>query len=282
DRIMKVRAFAIQNFSEKNIPMGAPYSSLEDVLVPVYLMHRYQVEACAKSLGGLNYTYARRGDGQLVSEIVSADQQRAALTSLIKTLAPSVLALPEKLIKIIPPRAFGYSRNQENFKTHTGLTFDPLAAAKTASHLSLSLLLHPHRAARLVEYHARNSKHPGLQEVLETLIKSTFQAPPQSGYLGEIQKVVNSALIYHLCHLASHRESSEEVKAQALFQLSELKNWLEAGQNKNPDRKAHYFYSAQLIQRFMQNPEQELEGRPLDTPAGSPIGMGTDEHCGGF
>lgn len=281
DRIMKVRRFALNNFSEKNIPMGAPYSSLEEVLVPVYLMHRYQVEACAKSLGGLKYTYARRGDGQMITEIVSGDKQRAALKSLLNTLSPEALALPESLIKIIPPRAFGYFRNQENFKTHTGLTFDPLGAAKTAAHLSMSLLLHPHRAARLVEYHARDAQNPALSEVLDKIAQQTIQSSPKNGYRGEVQKVVNAALVHHLSQLARHRESSEEVKAQALYQLDQLKEWLDDAQNKSSDRKAHYFYLEQLIERLMENPDQELEGRPLDTPAGSPIGWGYHQ-CGGF
>ena len=52
-------------------------STLEDVLVPVYLLHRYQTEAASKVLGGLYYTYAVRGDGQKITERIPGAEQRA-------------------------------------------------------------------------------------------------------------------------------------------------------------------------------------------------------------
>ena len=39
-------------------------ATIEEVLVPLYLHHRYQVEAAASSLGGIYYIYAMRGDGR--------------------------------------------------------------------------------------------------------------------------------------------------------------------------------------------------------------------------
>ena len=104
-------------------------SSIEEVLVPMYLLHRYQIEAAAKVIGGLEYNYALKGDGQLVTKLLSKEQQNKALKSLLNSIHPKNLSLPEDLISLIPPRAFVYRRSRETFKSRTGLAFDYLAAA---------------------------------------------------------------------------------------------------------------------------------------------------------
>ena len=108
-------------------------------------------------LGGVNYSYATRGDGQVINEMVDDKVQREALKALLLTLAPGFLAIPESVIKLLPPQPFGYSRGRENFKTYTGLTFDPIGAAESSAHNSISFLLNPARLSRLVEQHARDA-----------------------------------------------------------------------------------------------------------------------------
>lgn len=175
DRIMQVRAHAIEQFSEKNIPFKTPFAKLEEVLAPLYMSHRYQVDAASKLLGGLFYTYAVRGDGQTVTEIVSPEQQRRALQALLATLTPEALAIPEQILALIPPRAYGYSRDRETFRIRTSVTFDPLAAAETAANETVRFLLHPARAARLIEYHALDSQNPGFAEIVDKLLAATWQ-----------------------------------------------------------------------------------------------------------
>ncbi len=103
NRIMQVRAAALKRFGENNIREGAPLATLEDVLVPIYLLHRYQVEAASKVVGGMDYTFALRGDGETPTQIVAPAEQRRALAAILATVKPEVLALPEPLLKIIPP-----------------------------------------------------------------------------------------------------------------------------------------------------------------------------------
>src|SRR5690606_25348969 len=143
---------ALQNFSEKNIKTNAPMGMLEDVLVPIYNFHRYQTEAAAKLIGGMRYTYALRGDKQTVTEVLDKREQQKALDAMLLTISPEVLTLPENIIALIPPRAPGLGNNRELFTKRTGLTFDPLAAAQASAEFSLSFLLHPQRATRLVEF----------------------------------------------------------------------------------------------------------------------------------
>jgi len=61
NHVMKVRNKALSKFGENNIRPGTPMAFLEDALVPVYLFHRYQVEAVTKLVGGMDYRYSFRG-----------------------------------------------------------------------------------------------------------------------------------------------------------------------------------------------------------------------------
>ncbi len=194
-RVLKVRALALGRASEKSLREGAPMARLEEVLVPLYMFHRYQVEAVSKGLGGLYYTYAVRGDGQNVTERASPEEQRRALDALLGTIQPDVLAFPESVLTLIPPMPPGVSssnRPREVFERRTGFTFDPLSAAEATAHITVRLMLNRERAARLVEYHARDDSYPGLAEVFDKLIQSTWKSGHGSGYYAEIQRVADT------------------------------------------------------------------------------------------
>ena len=274
NRIMKVRSIALRNFSEKRIRPGMPMAMLEDVLVPVYMGHRYQVEAAVKVLGGLSYTYALRGDGQTPTEIVPPQEQLRALDALLATVNPDALALPEKLISMIPPRPAGYDRNREDFKVKTWATFDPLSAGETAANLTLSLILHPARAARLVEFHARNGKYPSFESVIDKIFSVSWLSNHGSGYHAELRRVVDNVLLYQLMSLASNTTASAQARAVSTLKISELKEWLskQVKQMKDEDQKAHFTFALAQIKMFEQDPKQLNLTRPLDPPDGPPIG----------
>jgi len=198
NRLMQVRGAALKRFGENNIREGAPLATLEDVLVPVYLLHRYQVEAASKLVGGMDYTFALRGDGQTPTQIVAPAEQRRALAAVLATLKPDVLALPDPLLKMIPPRPPDYQRGREHFKIHTSPAFDALAPAEAAAQHTLQFLFNPERAARLVEFHARNAENPGLEEVLDAVLNATWKAQHPKGYNGEIAQSVDNIVLYDL------------------------------------------------------------------------------------
>ena len=274
DHVMKVRSIALKNFSEKKIRPGMPMSTLEDVLVPVYMGHRYQIEAASKVLGGLNYRYALRGDGQIPTEMIPPKEQRRALDALLKTLGPDALALPDRILSIIPPRPVGYERTREDFKIRTWATFDPLSAGETAANLTVSLILNPARAARLVEYHSRNSSFPGLNEVIEKLLSSSWYSEHGSGYHAELQRVVDESILYNLMSLANNDGASTQVRGIAMLKITGLKAWLEKKmkQTRDEDQKAEFVYALSQIRKFEQDPKQLNLTKPLDPPDGSPIG----------
>lgn len=284
NRVMTLRAKALENFSANNIRVGEPMSNLEDVLVPIYLLHRYQIEAASKVVGGLYYTYALRGDNQQVTKIVPAKAQQKALQALLGTIQPEALVLSEKLLKILPPKAYGYNRGRENFKPRTGVAFDPMAAAETATNMTVSLLLHHERAARLIQYHARNGQNPGFEQVVKKLMDATWKANFKNGQLAEIQRVVNNVVLYQLMKLSSHKGAASQVRAIASYELQELKEWLENKRKSTKDEaaKAHYFFAISEINKFQKGDNKMKFTTPASAPAGSPIGSGFNLHnaCG--
>ncbi|NIM58036.1 MAG: DUF5117 domain-containing protein [Candidatus Aminicenantes bacterium] len=275
ERIMKIRGLALESFSEKRIPFNTPMAILEDVLVPVYLFHRYQVEAAASTLGGLYYNHILRKDVQKSPELVPGPEQRRALDVLLKTIQPENLAINEKILNLIPPRPPGYWEHRDLFPGYTGPTFDPLAAAENAASLTVEAILHPQRAARMVEYHSRNTDIPGLAEVLDRLISSTWKIEPKDGYHGEIQRVVDNVLLNKMMRLAVDEKTAPSVRAIASLKLNELKTWLNEKIDflENERQKAHYFQAAWQIGLFQNNPDKVKLTVPLKPPQGAPIGM---------
>ena len=273
---MKVRAIALNNFSEKKIPVGTPMAMLEEILVPVYMFHRYQIEAAASVLGGLYYNHTVRGGVQKNPELVPASEQRLALKVLLQTLEPENLALPEKVLKILPPRAPGLRQNRELFGGYTGITFDPLGPAETVANLTVGYLLYPERAARLIQYQARNSELPGLDEVIDKLVEASWKAPLKTGLHAEIQRVVNNVVLYNLMGLASYERAALQVRAVAGLKLKELQMWLtkEAYSAKLNDtsQKAHFLFALDQIELFLKDPTRVKLTVPLPPPPGAPIG----------
>jgi hypothetical protein len=263
-RILKVRQAALSHFGDNSIPLNSPMSNLDDTLVPLYYLHRFQTEAAGKSLGGLDYTYAVREDGQLVTKIVPATEQRRALAALLETISPKTLTLPERILELIPPHPPGFPRNQETFPSRTGLTFDPVAAAEAAADLTASLLFNPERAERLAQYHARNSANPSFNEVVQTVAKATWLASAPSGLAGEVKNTVDVVLLEHLLQIAADGSAASSVKATALGALESAKARLP-------------LYVRHLLDEFERDPKN-FQMPPINpAPPGQPIG---DEECG--
>ncbi|MBN2335998.1 zinc-dependent metalloprotease [Candidatus Bathyarchaeota archaeon] len=273
ERILAVREVALRGFTERRIKVGEPMARLEEVLVPLYLFHRYQVDSAASVVGGLYYNYTLRGDIQSNPSIVPGDEQRRALKALVKTIQPETLIVPEEILGILPPRPQGYPQTRDLFPGYTGYPFDPLGAAEAAANLTLERLLHPERAQRLVEYGARRGDAPGLHEVIDSLVEATWKSSHGDGYQAEVQRVVDNVLLYNLMKLAMNEEASASVRGMASLKLVELGAWLEEKGKTMKDavQKAHLLYAAGQIRLFRENPGQVKLTKPLEAPMGPPI-----------
>jgi hypothetical protein len=282
NRLMQVRGAALKRFGENNVREGAPLATLEDVLVPLYLLHRYQVGATSKLVGGMDYTFALRGDGQTPTQIVAPAEQRRALAAVLATLKPEVLVLPEPLLKMIPPRPPNYERGREHFKIRTSPAFDALAPAEAAAQHTLEFLFNPERAARLVEFHARNAENPGLQEVLDAILAATWKTPHGDGYSQQIANAVDMVVLYDLMSLAANEYASDEVRAISRLKLHELNGWINTPPANRPAiaDPAHMAFASWQIEQFEKDPKRVELTAPADPPDGPPIG--TDDDWDGW
>jgi hypothetical protein len=273
--VMKVRAAALRRFGENNIREGAPMATIEDVLVPIYMYHRYQVEAATKLIGGQDYTFSLKGKGDRNPQIVAPEEQRRALAAVLDTLKPDALAVPESLLRLIPPRPSGYSRTREDFRIRTQPVFDALAPAEAITDHVSGFLLNQERAARLVQFHARDARNPGLAEVIDKILTATWKAPVAPGYAGEIQHTVDMVILSDLMSLASGDRASNQARAIASWKLEQLKTWLTSQSRLTVDdnRRAFLFYSVEQIKRFQDDPKKMNLTPPQTPPDGQPIGM---------
>ena len=185
--------------------------------------------------------------------------------------------LPETLLEMIPPRPPSYERGREHFKIHTSPAFDALAPAEEVAQHTLQFLFNPERAARLVEFHARNAANPGLQEVLDAIVGATWKAPHAGGYAGEIARTVDDVVQFDLLSLAMNDHATAQVRAVASRQAEQLKGWLNANKSAgDPSQQAHQTYAAAQIEQFQKDPRKLELTTPADPPDGPPIGDDED------
>ncbi|WP_246581404.1 zinc-dependent metalloprotease [Echinicola shivajiensis] len=271
--VMEIRSLVLDSFDENKIKMGEPLATLEEVFVPMYLFHRYQVEAASKVIAGVNYAYWLRGDNENPVSVVSAEEQEAAIDALLSTLSPEKLKVPKKVLDLIPPRPYGYWSNpRETFSGKTGLIFDAMAAPQVAADLSLSLLLNPQRASRLVNQHAFDNALPGLEDLIEKLINYLDSLPNDINYEGEIKRLTEKLLLQKLIDLSQNPEASSQARSIAYFEIRKLMQKMSASLSNSPQR-AHYEYCAAIVDQMRKEPKEKVQVlSPLPAPDGSPIG----------
>jgi hypothetical protein len=265
--LLKVREIALQRFSERNIRIGRPLASLEEALVPIYLLHRFQIEAVGKLIGGEFFNYQLRGDGQAAHQPVPVDRQQQAIDALLATMSPDLLRLPESLVDSIAPRVPGNPKSRETFTGMTGNGFDPLAPAKAAVALTLRVLLEPSRAARLERGGAAD-----FSAITRGLLDASWYSEAASDDGAAIGRQTDMQVLYGLMGLAFDAEADTGVRAQALVAVQELDGWLAKRKPRDAASQAHYAFARHEIRRLMDDPAAIGDVVPATPPPGSPIG----------
>lgn len=270
--VMKIREKALQQFGEKNIRPGMPMAMLEDVLVPVYFYHRYQVEAAAKVVGSMNYTYTLRGDGRITTEPVSKTEQLRALNAVIDCIDPKALMIPDRIAKLIPPRPAGYDASRELFRKRTGLAFDVLSPAETAADLPFSFLFNSSRLNRMAQYEPGGGL--GIAEMVNTLLDKTWKAPRRTGMEALIQMQTEQVLLTYILSASVNENNSYIVKAKLKKLLTDLKTYISAKSKTATDEtyKGHLAFALERINM----PDAAKPSAHQDIPPGSPIGCDID------
>jgi len=274
-RILALRSAVLARFGENVIQPGRPLATIEEALLPAYLIHRYQLEAAAKSIAGSSYTYALRGDGQVPLTPVVPVEQRRALDVILSSLASESLQLPESLLNVIPPRPEGFPRHRELFASHTAAVFDVLAPAEAVAEIVFTVLFDSGRAARLVGQHALNPEQPGLDEVIDRVLETTWRKPAGADYAGEIQRTVNYSLLAHLIDLHANPAATPQTKAILGYKLKALANVLAkdgARESLPPVQRAHLLEGQQIITDYFARPKDYVPLKIPEPPPGPPIG----------
>ena len=259
-------------------------ATMEEVLVPLYMHHRFQVEAAASMLGGIDYIYALRGDGRIPMKRVSAEAQRAALDALLGTLQADELAIPSAVLDLLPPRPPGFGRTRELFPRYTGSAFDAITPAVVAADHTVSQILQPSRAARLVEQAVIDSALPGLGYVLGALssVVTSHLSGNSMSYESEIRRSVGRVIVERIMALAASAPMSQ-VRAYATASLQELHSQLsnELVDTESSEEVFQYMLVAD-INRFLTRPANPYS-LPLtpDAPPGAPIGQPAMDWLGG-
>jgi hypothetical protein len=285
NRLMKIRRVALDRMGEQTIRTGAPTATIEEPFVPIFMYHRYAVESSASMLGGQDYVYAMRGDGRTPTKWESAENQRKALAALAGTLVPSQLTVPVKLLGLIPPRPPGFGLHRELFPRTTGEGFDPVSPGAIAADVTIGFVLQPDRAARIVAQHAVDPTLPGLEEVIDRLTKSTFDAVTASPYEAEVRRAEERVLVDRLTWLATTAPNGQ-VRAVASLKLQKLAARLRAAVAKSDADQAQQALLAADIKRFLERPAEEAKIQPVaPAPPGAPIGdtgqdwLASPERC---
>lgn len=273
DRMMDLRRVALSRFGAAVLPDQAPLSDLQEAIVPVYLFHRYQVEAAGKLLGGVDYAYNLRG-AELQQKSVTAitpERQRSALQSLLATLHPDALALSPDVIAQISPKAYGYRRNRESAPARTGALFDPLSLAEASAGHTLHAVLHPQRLARVALQNALDENQLSLAELFGAL-QDAILLPEYGGMQGAIDRRSAGLLLRHWRSLFADENAAPEVRAAARDALRKASRLMSSRQRNKGDYQSFYAYEDAFIERALEGDVKVQESRAAELPPGSPIG----------
>ena len=284
DKVIDIRKKAIENFSEYNVPEGTPNSVLEDVFVPLYFFHRYQTEATVKLIGGMDYNYSLAGDNQQDYYYIEKVNQIQALNSLMKTLQPDFLAIPKDKLQLFPPRAFGYPRTRESFKSNLGVAFDPFSVAETSADMTLSLILRPKRLNRLILQHSLDNSNLSLDELYDLILKKTifFKSSNitelEDSYLEEIQHIVNTTFLKNVFNVINSSSSYSQVKSISNELVRKISSELSSKRRKDYKLSKYYSHYLEMISNFHKDPKEYEIIDSLKIPDGSPIGTDNCSH----
>eukprot|EP01038_Epipyxis_sp_PR26KG_P012908 gene12908-17298_t len=187
---LQVRSLALKKLSERSIPFHSPISKLRELFPLIYFWHRYEIDATAKMIGGINYQYSMKGDiYNLHTSIIPSAWQKKALEQLLFALKPNQLAIPSNLIMNLVPQAFGYHTDigdiDDLIPTRTGNNFDPIISYEIISNYIISSILQNERIERLANQYHYNNSLPHLQEILEIISDSILMDYNNCMYLND-------------------------------------------------------------------------------------------------
>ena len=266
DKLLKVRDLALKNIDLDNLVDGEPYDRIEDILVPIYMLHRYQIESAAKAIGGVDYLYFVKNKNNDKVKFVDSKLQKESLKSLLNVLNPKNLVLPTNLIQILSPRSFRNPRTRENFESNTGVTFDYINASSSIINHTLTFLMNPERINRIYQQNMFGENILTLDDYLTIISNSIFSNKRMSPYESSINKNTSSLFLDHLFLTFNNSNTNDLSKSVILSSIMNTKEKLSSNLND------YNRFLVNKINGFIDNPDKYIPVEKTKIPDGSPIG----------
>ena len=266
NKLLEVRDLALKNIDLENLIDGEPYDRIEDILVPIYMLHRYQIESTAKAIGGVDYLYFVKNLNNDKVKFVNSKLQKESLESLLNVLNPKNLVLPNNLIDILSPRSFRNPRTRENFESNTGVTFDYINASSSVINHTLTFLINPERINRIYQQNMFGENILKLEDYLTIISNSIFSNKKMSLYESSINNNTSSLFLDHLFLAFNNSKTNDLSKSLILSSIVNTKEKLSSDLNN---------YNAFLVNKingFLDNPDKYKPIEKTKIPDGSPIG----------
>ena len=266
NKLLEVRDLALKNIDLENLIDGEPYDRIEDILVPIYMLHRYQIESTAKAIGGVDYLYFVKNLNNDKVKFVNSKLQKESLESLLNVLNPKNLVLPDNLIEILSPRSFRNPRTRENFESNTGVTFDYINASSSVINHTLTFLINPERINRIYQQNMFGENILKLEDYLTIISNSIFSNKKMSLYESSINNNTSSLFLDHLFLAFNNSKTNDLSKSLILSSILNTKETLSSNLND---------YNAFLVNKingFLDNPDKYKPIEKTKIPDGSPIG----------
>jgi hypothetical protein len=272
---LAVRAAALARFGRGNLKADQPLAKLHEVFVPLYLHHRYEVQAAAKLVGGVRYDYSLNDSLGHPARTVPPAEQRRGLAALVEAVTPEALEISPAIADLLLPRPHEHDAHVELFTGRAGLVFDPLSAAATAARLVFDEVLQPGRLARVVDQSRTDPSGDALtvQQIVDAFSQPAFGARAGAPASQELRHVLQGALVERLLAVAGDEAAAPWVRSRIVAALDGLDSQLAAGPNGAIER-AHRAYLRAEIARFRARdwrPEETAPSAPA-APPGQPIG----------
>ena len=266
NKLLKVRDLALKNIDLDNLVDGEPYDRIEDILVPIYMLHRYQIEAAAKAIGGVDYLYFVKNNNNDKVKFVDSKLQMKSLESLLSVLKPKNLVLPNNLIDILSPRSFRNPRTRENFVSNTGVAFDYINTSSSLINHTLTFLLNPERINRINQQNIFGDDILTLENYLAEISKSIFDNKKLNTYEKSVNNNTSSLYLDHLFMAFNNSRTNDLSKSIILASIMDIMNNL----STNPNNYNRFLINK--IDGFLNNPDQYKPIEKTKIPDGSPIG----------
>ena len=266
NKLLKVRDLALKNIDLDNLVDGEPYDRIEDILVPIYMLHRYQIESAAKAIGGVDYLYFVKNKNNDKVKFVDSKLQKESLKSLLNVLNPKNLVLPTNLIQILSPRSFRNPRTRENFESNTGVTFDYINASSSIINHTLTFLMNPERINRIYQQNMFGENILMLDDYLTIISNSIFSNKRMSPYESSINKNTSSLFLDHLFLTFNNSNTNDLSKSVILSSIMNTKEKLSSNLND------YNRFLVNKINGFIDNPDKYIPVEKTKIPDGSPIG----------